>query len=106
MKQIPAEFFAGLPGADLILDGLTDYHGGRHSIPACLVRMARPRLIRAGMMAPSPPHDDGAELELYQLVSASDGPRSFSRYNALVRELISFEHALDHRMSESRSVTG
>jgi len=103
MKPIPSEFFAGLPGADLIVEGLLDYQNGRHTIPACLVRMARPRLIRAGMMTPSPPHDDGAELELYQLLSSSEGARSFSRYNALVREIISFEHALDHRLSASRT---
>ena len=103
MKQNPSEWLNGLPGADRIAEGLMDYQNGRHTIPACLVRMARPRLIRAGMMSPSPPHDDGAELELYQLVSASEGARSFSRYNALVRELISFEHALDHRMSSLRS---
>ena len=99
MNPNSSELFAGLPGADLIQAGLADYHDGRHSIPACLVRMARPRLSRAGLMAPSITHDNDAELELYQLLSASEGPRSFSRYNALVRELISFEHALDHRMS-------
>jgi hypothetical protein len=32
-------------------------------------------------------------------VSATEGRQSFSRYNALVRELISFEHALDHRLA-------
>ena len=99
MNPNSSELFAGLPGADLIQAGLVDYHDGRHSIPACLVRMARPRLSRAGVMAPSITHDHDAEIELYQLLSASEGPRSFSRYNALVRELISFEHALDHRMS-------
>jgi len=95
----PSELFDGLPGADRVLEGLRDYHGGRHTIPACLVRMARPRLIRAGMMSSPAPGDDGAELELYQLVSSSGTRQSFSRYNALVRELISFEHALDHRLS-------
>ena len=84
MTRNLAEMIEGLPGADLVLEGLGDYHAGRHSIPACLVRMARPRLIRAGMMTASPPRDDGAELELYQLISSSGGPRSFSRYNALV----------------------
>lgn len=99
MNPIPSELFEGLPGADRILEGLKDYHSGRQSIPACLVRMARPRLVRAGIMSASPPHDDGAELELYHLVSDSGDRRSFSHYNALVRELISFEHALDHRLS-------
>ena len=99
MNQTPAALFQGLPGADLIVTGLSDYHGRRHSIPACLVRMARPRLIKAGVMPPVPPTDDGAELDLYQLVSSLEGSHSYSRYNALVRELVSFEHALDHRMS-------
>jgi hypothetical protein len=102
MMQTPLELFHGLPGAERILEGLKDYQGGRHSIPACLVRMAKPRLIRAGVMRACPPHDDGAELELYQLVSSAVGRQSFSRYNALVRELISFEHALDHRLSGAR----
>jgi hypothetical protein len=102
MKPSPSEPFDRLPGAERVLEGLSDYHAGRHSIPACLVRMARPRLIKAGMMSASPLHDDGAELDLYQLISSSEGDRAFSRYNALVRELISFEHALDHRMSSPR----
>ena len=77
MNPNPSELFEGLPGAERILEGLKDYHDGRHSIPACLVRMARPRLIRAGMMSASPTHDDGAELELYQLLSSSGAPGKF-----------------------------
>ena len=98
MNPIPSALFEGLPGADRILEGLKDYHSVRQSIPACLVRMARPRLVRAGIMSASPPHD-GAELELYHLVSYSGDRRSVSHYNALVRELISSEHALDQRLS-------
>lgn len=103
MTLPPSGLFDGLPGADRVLAGLRDYHAGHHSVPACLVRMARPRLARAGLMSAAPPHDDDAELELYQLISSSEGDRAFSRYNALVRELVSFEHALDHRMAASRS---
>jgi hypothetical protein len=99
MNQDPVALLQGLPGASQIVTGLSDYHAHRHSIPACLVRMARPRLIKAGMMPPAPPTDDGAELDLYQLVSALEENHSYSRYNALVRELVSFEHALDHRLS-------
>ena len=99
MKPTASELCEGLPGAKRILQGLSDFHAGRHSIPACLVRMARPRLIRAQIMDASMPGDDGAELELYQLIASAEGPRAFSRYNALVRELVSFEHSLDHRLS-------
>ena len=101
MNQSPLELLGGLPGADRILEGLNDFHGGRHSIPACLVRMARPRLSRAGLMQASAPCDDGAELELYGLL-ALEGTRAHGSYNALVRELVSFEHALDHRLSRQR----
>jgi len=102
MTSFPSGLLDGLPGAERVLAGLGDYHAGCHSIPACLVRMARPRLARAGLMTASSAHDDGAELELYQLISSSEGDHAFSRYNSLVRELVSFEHALDHRMARSR----
>jgi hypothetical protein len=99
----PAELLAGLPGADRILEGLHDFHDGRHTIPACLVRIAQPRLSRASLMPVSVRRDDGAELDLYQLLAA-EGSRAHSCYNALLRELISFEHALDHRLPKLRSL--
>ena len=102
MNPNEPELLEGLPGADRVKQGLIDYRHGLISIPACLVRMASPRLIRAGLMMPSFLRDVTAEIELYQLVSASEGRRAFSSYKALVRELISFEHALDHRLSRQR----
>ncbi len=104
MTRNSKEVFAGLPGADRILEGLADFHQGRHTIPACLVRMARPRLSRAGFMASGVLRDDGAELELYHHL-AHEGLLAHSRYNALVRELISFEHALDHRLAALQTAT-
>ena len=99
------EMLHGLPGADRIRQGLEDIRAGRRSIAACLVRMARPRLSRANLMPPAPAEDDVAELELYRMF-ASEGSNAHSRYNALVRELISFEHALDHRMSRQLALPG
>lgn len=97
MNPSPSEMLAELPGADRILEGLNDYHHGRHSIPACLVRIAMPRLIRAGLLSSSASYDDGAELDLYQMLDP-EGAKAHSQYNSLIRELISFEHALDHRL--------
>jgi len=94
------DLLSGLPAAARIIEGLRDHLENRHSIPACLVRIARPRLARAGLINPSPVHDTGAELDLYQLLS-QDGQPAHSRYNAIMRELVSFEHALDHRLSKS-----
>ena len=106
MNLAEPELLEGLPGADRVRQGLLDYRHGRVSIPACLVRMARPRLIpfrsQVSSLSPSPTspsRDTTAEIELYQLVSESQGRRAFGSYQSLVRELISFEHALDHRLA-------
>jgi hypothetical protein len=101
MSPQDTSILSDLPGSHLIREGLEDYRENRHTIPACLVRMARRRLARAGLMNPSLPHDIDAELDLYQLLSHY-GNRAYSTYNALVRELVSFEHALDHRLKSSR----
>jgi hypothetical protein len=50
-------------------------------------------------MEASPLHDMDAELDLYHLLS-HEGDHAHSRYNSLVRQLISFEHALDHRLTK------
>lgn len=98
LSSTHSELLANLPGAERVIEGLEDYHANRVSIAACLVRIARPRLCKAGLMVASLPHDVGAELELYQLLE-QEGNQSYSRYNALIRELVSFERALDHRLS-------
>jgi hypothetical protein len=91
------ELLAGLPAARQIQEGLRDHRENRLTIPACLVRIARPRLVKAGLMNASKEHMTDAEIDLYQLLT-HEGNNAHSRYNALVRELISFEHALDHRL--------
>lgn len=98
MNQCQIQLIDGLPGAERIREGLRDYRENRHTLSACLVRMARRRLVKAGLIEDSREHDINAELDLYQLMS-HEGNQAHSRYNALVRELISFEHALDHRLS-------
>jgi len=100
MNQSQQELISGLPGASFIQRGLQDYRENRHTIPSCLVRMARRRLAMAGLMESSTQHDIEAELDLYQLLS-HEGNQAHSKYNALIRELVSFEHALDHRLRNS-----
>jgi len=79
-------------------EGLADFQSGRCTIPACLVGIARSRLTRAGLIqgdvAPAPVEP---ELQLYRLLRREEGD-AYSRYNALVRELVSFEAALDRRI--------
>src|ERR1017187_9517930 len=92
-----SDLLQGLPGEALLREGLADYRSGRCTIPACLVGMARPRLRRAGLItgvvASSFPEP---ERQLYRLLR-QEGGDAYSCYNSLVRELVSFEQALDRR---------
>jgi hypothetical protein len=87
-----------LPGADLIQRGLADLQAGHRTEAALLVAIARSRLTRAGLLPPvaTPPASE-PERELYALLRQREGD-AYSRYNAMIRELVSFENALDHRL--------
>ena len=93
------DLITGLPGEALLREGLADFQSGKCTIPACLVGMARSRLRRAGLItgvvASSFPEP---ERQLYRLLRQEAGD-AYSRYNALIRELLSFEQALDRRQS-------
>ena len=94
---------AGLPGAELICDGLADLRAGRCTIPACLAAIGLPRLRRSGLAEDIPdPAPPDPELQLYRLLGESGGD-AYSRYNSLLRQLISFEQALDRRQRKGRS---
>ena len=94
---MPSDLLAGLPGEALLREGLADFQSGRRSIPACLAAIAGPRLRRLGLLPPARSQSlPEPELQLYRLLRQQGGD-AYSRYNALVRELVSFEQALDHR---------
>jgi hypothetical protein len=87
-----------LPGADLIERGLADLESGHRTEAALLVEIARARLTRAGLLpAETTRHVSEPERELYALLRQQDGD-AYSRYNALLRDLVSFENALDRRL--------
>ena len=82
------------PGGDLIQQGIADLAHGVESIPALLVSIGAPRLRRIGLpvpevVLPSPEH------RLYETLAATDPDSAHSRYNALVRRLVSFENAAE-----------
>jgi hypothetical protein len=83
---------AGLPGADLIDTGLADLARGIESIPALLVAIGAPRLSQLGISVPRGASEP--EHRLYALLAADDSDSAHSRYNALIRRLVSFERAL------------
>jgi len=82
-----------LPGADLIRDGLRDLAAGVESIESLLVLIGAPRLRRLGFDVPDTP--DYPEDRLYARLAAEDEDSAHSRYNALIRRLVSFERAAE-----------
>jgi len=81
-----------LPGEDLISEGINDLNMGRETIPALLVAIGAPKLRSIGIEVPAvdiryPEH------RLYDLLAADDSDSAHSRYNALIRKLVSFERA-------------
>jgi hypothetical protein len=83
-----------LPGNDLVRQGIEDLCRGVESVPALLVSIGAPRLRLLGLEVPeniiSLP-----ERRLYQLLWSDDPDVAHSRYNALIRRLISFERAAE-----------
>lgn len=82
-----------LPGADLIRRGLEDLARGEETAQALLVSIASERLRGAGLDVP--PRVPDADHRLYLLLAREFGDDAHSRYNALLRRLVSFEQALE-----------
>jgi hypothetical protein len=80
-----------LPGGDLVREGLEDLRNGRETAPALLVAIGAPRLRRLGVVVPESVEDP--EHRLYALLVRTEGDAAHSRFNALVRRLVSFERA-------------
>jgi hypothetical protein len=60
-------------------------------VESLLVSIGAPRLRRLGLAIPDTLAEP--ELRLYRLLSEKHGDAAHSRYNALVRRLVSFERA-------------
>ncbi len=78
----------------MIRQGLDDLGRGAETVPALLVRIGAPRLRGIGIDVPHVDGDD-AEIRLYELLASSDPDAAHSRYNALIRLLVSFERAAE-----------
>jgi hypothetical protein len=84
-----------LPGAEIILPGLSDLHRGEsNTIGALLVAIAATRLTQAGLDIPKDYLAPEPELTLYAyLQDEQDDPYLY--YNALLNRLNSFCNALE-----------
>lgn len=95
MRGHDAAQLAGLPGADLVAEGIEDLRAERDTAPAALVCMAAPRLRAAGVDIPPQASLTWPSHHLYALLAASDPASAHSRYNALVGRIVSFARAAE-----------
>jgi hypothetical protein len=83
-----------IPGEALIAQGLADLAAGKSTHEALLVAIGAPRLRWLGVRVPDDlPHDP--EDALYRSIERESPRDAHSRYNAMVRRLVSYEHALE-----------
>ena len=85
-----------LPGADIVAMGIDDLRRGEFTVEALLVAVGASRLRSIGLDIPDvPAWPETPELALYAAVVAREPGNAHSRYNALIRRLVSFERAMD-----------
>ena len=84
----------GLPGYELIREGLEDLGAQRESPASLLILIGAERLRRIGLTVGAK-DDTSPEHRLYEILSLEDPDSAHSRYNALIRQLVSFERAAE-----------
>lgn len=94
-----------LPGAELIHAGLVALAAGEQTEEALLIEIAAPRLAQGGLeFPPFPTPVLDAEIRLYRKLGERHGAAAYSQYNALLRRLGRFCHALDARYASASVV--
>jgi hypothetical protein len=84
---------SSLPANDLIVTGIEDLQCKRETVPALLVAIGAPKLRSLGLYVPED-LPSNPEHRLYDLLSATEPDSAHSKYNALIRKLVSFERAV------------
>jgi len=81
-----------LPANDLIAAGIRDLQERQETIAALLVSIGAPKLRSLGLSVPED-LPENPEHRLYDLLAADNSDSAHSRYNSLIRKLVSFERA-------------
>ena len=99
-----ADSLEGLPGADLVAQGLSDLARSKHTAEAALVEVARTRLVELGLVVGGRTvGDQDAELVLYaRLGERFPAGDPYGLYCAWLDQLVSFMSALGNRKRRSR----
>jgi hypothetical protein len=82
-----------LPGEEIVRAGIADLKAGRDTVEANAVLMAAVRLRAAGEEVPPAARDQPAAHRLYDQLAREDSRGAHSRYNAILRRVISFARA-------------
>ena len=90
----PAPLLSQLPGGDLVETGCADLARGAETAEALLVASFASRLRRQGLEVPAHAILE-PEHRLYRLLAAREPDGAHSRYNALIRRMVSFARALE-----------
>ena len=84
---------SSLPAEDLVRSGIDDLRNHRMTTAALLVAIGSPKLKQLGIEVPE--HDfSWPEHRLYDLLTKDGADSAHSRYNALIRKLVSYERAV------------
>lgn len=85
---------AKFPGGALIEQGLFDATNKRLTVPSLLVSMNMRWLQNHDLAIGLTPIDRAPEIALYELLQSDPSvPDPYSRYNSLLRQLVSFQRA-------------
>lgn len=82
------------PGEDIIKQGLADLADGLETVPSLLVLIGAPRLRRLGITVPAS-NITTPEHRLYAVLCAQYHDAAHSKYNALIRRLVSFARSAE-----------
>lgn len=92
-----------LPGEELVSKGLQDLSQGISTIQALLVLIGAPRLRRLGISIPLQKNLPASpEHALYRHLQNENAKDAHSRYNSLIRRLVSYERTLEKNKSRGK----
>lgn len=94
----------GLPGADLVEQGLADLKENRETDAALLVLVASPRLRDLGIEVPTRDLLRPYGHQLYARLEERYGTDAHSQYNSLIRRIVSFARALEREKRQKSEI--
>lgn len=105
--MIESSDLVNIPGAELILEGISQLKRQELGVEGLLVLIAQENLRSLGFIFDAPLTSvEPYEHLLYALLEDSFGSEAHSRYNALIARIVSFRRALEGCISRERRLRG